>query len=63
MLMKYESDIAKAVYEDAKGMYKAGGISKEELQEFKDMCFVPLFKPKTKEIGDETPSILPATHS
>ena len=61
MLMKYESNIAKVVYEDAKAMYKAGGISKEELQRFKDMCFVPLFASKPKPSATVADVSLPAS--
>jgi hypothetical protein len=60
--MRCDGPIAKTVYEDAKAMYKVGVISKERFQEFKDMCLVPLFKPKTKETGSETPSALPIGH-
>ncbi|MHC6202171.1 hypothetical protein ACYULU_03145 [Breznakiellaceae bacterium SP9] len=47
MIMRCDGKIAKTVYEDAKAMYKAGGITKERFQEFKDMCLVPLFPTKS----------------
>ena len=40
MTKKYKNDHAEAVHSAAEGMFKAGGITKERMKEFDDMCLV-----------------------
>jgi len=43
--MKYESEILKAMHQEAKEMYKIGAITEARMREYDEMC---LSNPKTK---------------
>ena len=39
-MKKYQSEISKVIYQDAKAMHRAGIISDERMREYDEMCLV-----------------------
>ena len=39
-MKKYQSEISKVVYQDAKAMHRVGIISDERMREYDEMCLV-----------------------
>jgi DNA-binding transcriptional regulator YiaG len=52
-LKKYQSEISKVLYQDAKAMHRAGIISDERMREYDEMC---LEKPATT-VADAIPHV------
>jgi DNA-binding transcriptional regulator YiaG len=53
--MKYKSEIYEVIHQDAVEMFKIGGISKTEMQEFDKMCLVQ--EPETSYTTEKSSKI------
>ncbi|MCL2252761.1 MAG: hypothetical protein FWC12_12720 [Treponema sp.] len=56
--MKYESDIMKAMHQEAVAMYKIGGITEERMQEYDELCLKnPKIKKQSSPVNNDKNSV------